>query len=170
MNEKNSQEIRYRRLLFKLFDKGKSPTEILSRIARSRSWLFKWKQRFAEGGWHSLDSLSKAPHHCRQQYSLEVRRLVIRVRQRLAKSRVGLVSARAIQQELLRLRLLNVPPAQTTIKRWLRQAGLIGVVSESARLRLLSGFCAERGVRDFFLRLGGALSHGWRKSLRLSYH
>ena len=57
-------------------------------------------------------------------------RLVVRVRQRLEKSRIGLISARAIQQELLRLRLLNPPPSQTTIKRWLRQAGLIGAGTE----------------------------------------
>lgn len=51
-------------------------------------------------------------------------------RQRLEKSRVGLISARAIQQELLRLRLLSPLPSQTTIKRWLRQAGLIGAGTE----------------------------------------
>ncbi len=42
MNETNLQEIAYRRQAFKLFDKGKSTNQILHRIPRSRSWLFKW--------------------------------------------------------------------------------------------------------------------------------
>jgi len=126
MNEKNYDEIRYRRLAFTLFDKGKSPINILTRIPRSRAWLFKWKQRFEQDGWQALDSLSTAPHHSPQQYSAEAVSLILRVRQRLEKSTVGLVSARAIQQQLLRLRLMNSPPSQTTIKRWLRRAGLIG--------------------------------------------
>ncbi|MBA2413762.1 MAG: DDE-type integrase/transposase/recombinase [Burkholderiaceae bacterium] len=131
MNEKNSDEIRYRRLAFTLFDKGKSPTHILIRIPRSRSWLFKWKQRFAHDGWSALDSLSTAPQHSPQQYTSETVSLILRVRQRLEKSKVGMVSARAIQQELLRLRLCRPPPSQTTIKRWLRQAGLIGATTAS---------------------------------------
>jgi hypothetical protein len=130
MNQKSSAEIRYRRRAFTLFDKGKSPTEILSLIPRSRSWLFKWKLRFEHDGWQALDSLSTAPHHSPQQYTPAAVSLILRVRQRLAKSRVGMVSARAIQQELLRLRLCKPPPSQTTIKRWLRQAGLIGAETE----------------------------------------
>ena len=130
MNQKSSAEIRYRRRAFTLFDKGKSPTEILSLIPRSRSWLLKWKQRFEHDGWQALDSLSTAPHHSPQQYTPAAVSLILRVRQRLAKSRVGMVSARAIQQELLRLRLCKPPPSQTTIKRWLRQAGLIGAETE----------------------------------------
>src|SRR5437016_2475987 len=99
MNEKNSEEIYYRRLAFKLFDKGKSPTKILARIPRSRSWLFKWKQRFEQHGWQALDSLSKAPHHSPQQYLSDTVKLVVRVRKRMEKTNVGLISAYGIQRE-----------------------------------------------------------------------
>lgn len=126
MNEQNKDEIRYRRQAFKLFALGKSPLQILARIPRSRAWLFKWKQRFETQGWQALDSLSKAPHHCPHGYPPAVVRLVLRTRQRLEKSTVGLVSPRSVQQELLRRRLLSPVPAQTTIKRWLRAAGLLG--------------------------------------------
>jgi hypothetical protein len=51
MNEKNPQEIAYRRQSFKLFDKEKSVAEILAVIPRSRSWLFKWKKRYQQEGW-----------------------------------------------------------------------------------------------------------------------
>jgi putative transposase len=124
MNEKNPEEIRYRRLAFTLLDKGKAPTEILARIPRSRSWLFKWKQRFERQGRQALDSLPKAPHHSPQSYSGEVVKVVARVRKRLEKSVAGHVGPRAIQQELVQCHLLNPPPGLTTIKRWLKEAGL----------------------------------------------
>ena len=101
MNEQNTDEIRYRRQAFKFFELGKSPVEILARLPRSRTWLFKWKQRFEEHGWQALDSLSKAPHHSSHGYRLEVVRLVVQTRRRMEKSTVGLISARALQQELL---------------------------------------------------------------------
>lgn len=131
MNEKNPEEIRYRRLAFTLFDKGKSPTEILARIPRSRSWLGKWKRRFEQQGRQALDSLPKAPHHSPQSYSSEVVKVVVRVRKRLEKSVAGHVGPRAIQQELVQGRLLNPPPGLTTIKRWLKEAGVIDSPAEA---------------------------------------
>jgi putative transposase len=130
MNEKNSEEIRYRRLAFKLFDKGKSPAETLAHLPRSPSWLFKWKKRFEQEGWQAVDSRSKAPQHSPQAYSSDAVNLVVRVRQRLDKSTVGLVGAGAIQPELWRHRLMNPPPSPSTLKRWLKQAGLIDSPSE----------------------------------------
>ena len=131
MNEKNSEEIRYRRLAFKLFDRGKSPTGILAIIPRSRSWLFKWKKRFEQKGRQALDSLPKAPPHSPQSYSFDVLKLVVRVRKRLEKSVAGHVGPRAIQRELVQCRLMNPPPGLTTIKRWLKEAGLIDSPAES---------------------------------------
>ncbi len=130
MNEKNPEEIRYRRLAFKFFDKGKSPAQILAVIPRSRSWLFKWKKRYDQDGWAALDSLSKAPAHSPDQYPSGVVKLVVRVRQRLEQATSSLINAREIQHELWRRRLMKSPPSQSTIKRWLRQAGLIGSPSD----------------------------------------
>jgi transposase len=133
MNEKNPEEIRYRRLAFKLFDQEKSPTAILARIPRSRSWLGKWKQRFAHEGWEALDSLAKAPHHCPHAYPSEAVKVVVRIRKRFAKSPVGYVGAHAIRQELLRHRLLTPVPSVKTIKRWLKAADLIASPAEPDR-------------------------------------
>lgn len=69
---------------------------------------------------HSTRPTARAP---------EVVRLVIQTRQRREKGTVGLVSARALQQELLRRRLPTTVPSQTTIKRWLRQAGMLGAAA-----------------------------------------
>lgn len=130
MNEKDPQEIAYRRQAFKLFDKEKSTAEILAVIPRSPSWLFKWKQRFEQDGWQALDSQSKAPLSSPQQYSAEAVKLVLRIRQRLEKSQAGLVGAFAIQQEIRRKRLLKPVPSLASIKRWLKDAGLVDAEPE----------------------------------------
>lgn len=121
MNEKNLDEIRYRRQAFRFFERQKSPVAILACIPRSRAWLFKWKKRFEEQGWAALDSLPKRPGSSPQRYPVKLVRLVIQVRQRLEKQTAGLVNARAIQRELRQRHRLRVPPSQTTIKRWLRE-------------------------------------------------
>ena len=121
MTRENSDVIRERRLAFRLFDKGKAPTQILRQIRRSSSWLFKWKQRFAQDGWAALASASCAPQHSPQQYAADTVQLVGRLRRRLEKARVGLIGPRAIQQELRRHHRLRPLPSLATIKRWLRQ-------------------------------------------------
>lgn len=123
MNEKNPQEIAYRRQAFKLFDRGKSPQQILQHIPRSRSWLFKWQRRFARQGWRALDSFSHAPLSSPQQYQRAVVDLVLRVRRRLERARVGLVGGRARFFELKQKALVKQIPSVSTIKRWLREAG-----------------------------------------------
>jgi hypothetical protein len=120
MNEKNSDEIRYRRQAFRFFERQKSPVSILACIPRSRAWLFKWKQRFEAQGWDALDSLPKTPGSSPQRYAADRVRLVRQVRRRLEKQTVGLISARAIQRELRERHRLRAVPSQTTIKRWLR--------------------------------------------------
>lgn len=124
MNEKNVDEIRYRRLAFRLFDQGKAPAVILKRVPRSRSWLFKWKKRFEQKRWQALDSLSKAPKRPATRYDRTVVKLVLRLRIRLQRAEVGLSGARAIRHELRTHRLLRTLPALSTINRWLKVAGL----------------------------------------------
>jgi hypothetical protein len=125
MNEKNADEIRYRRLAFRLFAQEKSATEILNRVPRSRTWLFKWKKRFEQRRWQALDSLSKAPQRPAKRYEQRVVKLVLHLRHRLQRAEVGLSGARAIRKELRAHRLLRTVPALSTINRWLKAAGVI---------------------------------------------
>jgi transposase len=127
MNEKNPEEIDNRRKLFQLFDKGKSVAQILKLIPRSRPWVYKWKQRFEQKRWQALDSFSKAPHGPAHQYAQKTINLVLRLRERLKRSSVGLLGARSIRRELKRCRLLRKIPSLSTINRWLKQAGAIEV-------------------------------------------
>ena len=149
MNEQNTDEIRFRRQAFKFFELGKSPLEILARLPRSRPRLFKWKRRFEEQGWQALDSLSKVPRHSAHGYRPEVVGLIVRMRQRMEKNTVGLISARALQQELLRQRLLTTVPSQTTIKRWLRQAGILGQSQTAASVAYYPGLPPQASAVTF---------------------
>jgi hypothetical protein len=133
MTREDSDEIRDRRLAFRLFDKGKSPTQILRQIHRSSSWLFKWKQRFEQDGWAALDRASHAPQHSPQQYSADTVKLVVRIRRRLEKAGTGLIGPRAIQQELRRHHRLRPGPSLATIKRWLRQLRPVAGTSDQAQ-------------------------------------
>lgn len=132
MNEKNPHEIENRRQAFKLFEKGISIPKILKRIPRSRSWLFKWKERFERGGWQALDSLPKAPNNSPQQHSEETVELVLRIRGCLEKSDIGLIGPHEIREEIKRNRLLESPPSLASIKRWLKEAGYTGLAEEPA--------------------------------------
>jgi putative transposase len=125
MNEKNLEEIRYRRTAFKLFAKGKSVAQVLKHLPRSRTWGYKWRQRFEVERWEAWDSRSKAPHTSAHQYAGSTVKLVVRLRQHLERSAVGLVCAREIRREVMRQRLLRRVPSLSTINRWLKQAGLI---------------------------------------------
>lgn len=126
MNETNPDEITLRRKACKLFDKGFRVTQILKLIPRSRSWLYKWKQRFAEAGFAALDSLDTAPHHSPHEYPHHLVALVRRIRQRLQHGSVSLVGARSIRRELKQRHALKRVPGLTSINRWLKEAGLVG--------------------------------------------
>jgi hypothetical protein len=121
MKRENSDEIRDRRLAFRLCAQGTAPAQILRQIRRSSSWLFKWKAGFEQGGWAALDRASCAPRHSPQPYSPDTVQLVVRLRRRLEKPGVGLIGPRALQQELRRHHRLRPLPSLATIKRWLRQ-------------------------------------------------
>ena len=123
MKRENSDESRDRHLAFRLFAKGQAPRQILKQIPRSSSWLFKWKQRFAQDGWSARARASHAPQHAPQHYSADTVPLVVRIRRRLENAAVGLIGPRAIQPELRRRHRLRPLPSLATLKRWLRPLG-----------------------------------------------
>lgn len=146
MSEKKDEEIYYRSQAFKFFDKGKSNKEILRKIPRSPSWLFKWKQRFQTEGWSSLHGLLKTPKHCHQAYPTKVRTLVYRVRKRLETGSVSLVGARAIFFELKGKKLVNAIPSISTIKRWLKEGGFCSKETEKQRQEYYPAFLFEEEI------------------------
>jgi putative transposase len=125
MDTRNADEIAYRHRAIRLTLKGKRPGEILKQVPRTRQWLHKWQQRFEHEGWAGLASHSRRPHHSPHAYYRVARAVVLNVRRRLARRGVGLVGARAVQQEIRRGRLLRPVPSVGTINRWVKAGGLI---------------------------------------------
>jgi transposase len=124
MDDKEKEERAYRRKAIRLMLKGLRSRDILKQIPRSRPWLLKWQKRFEQGSWASLHSQSRRPRRSPHAYDRQARAVVLRVRCWLQKRRVGLVGARAVQQEIRHHRLLRPLPALATIKRWLKAAGV----------------------------------------------
>jgi putative transposase len=117
-------ELNWRRQAIRLRLKGWRPCEIRKRIPRGREWLRKWWLRFSELGWDGLHDRERRPAHHPQAYQEHAHTVVINVRRALEQRQIGLVGARAIQQEIRRQRLLQKVPSQSTIKRWLHAAGV----------------------------------------------
>jgi len=120
----NDDELQWRRQAIRLRLKGWRVCEILARIPRTREWLRKWWQRFLTHGWKGLQDRSRRPVHASQAYAPQAHTVVQRVRRALEQRQVGLVGARAIQQEIRQQHLLYPVPSLATIKRWLHSAGL----------------------------------------------
>lgn len=125
MDDNSKEEVAYRRKAIRLMLKGLRPCKILKQIPRGRTWLYKWRQWFEQRGWECLRGESRRPHQSPQAYDRPTRTVVLRVRRCLQQRPVGLIGARAIEQEIRQHRLLPQVPARTTIKRWLKQAGLL---------------------------------------------
>ncbi len=121
----DKEELSWRKYAVKLYLKGLRPTDILKRIPRSRVWLLRWIKRFEEEGSRGLANCSTEPYHFPQAYDSLARRVVLRVRHTLERRQVGLIGARAFQQEMENHRLLNPLPSLSTINRWLKAAGAI---------------------------------------------
>ena len=123
MNEKIERSFRRQAIRWML--RGLKASAITKRLARSRSWLSKWKNRFDKFGWEGLRSQSRRPHVIAHRYNKRIRRLVINARQRLCRRKIGLIGPRAIQAELRQTRLLRQVPSLSTIKRILHEGKLI---------------------------------------------
>jgi putative transposase len=129
MGHPHLSEQDWRRKAIRLTLKGLRPCDILNRIPRSRPWLLKWQKRFTTLGWAGLQDQTRRPFKSPRQYTARTRAIVIRVRQSLEKRAVGLTGAREVRRELVRQHLVPTVPGLTTIKRWLRQAGLVTSVA-----------------------------------------
>jgi putative transposase len=125
MDDTTQQEVTLRRKAIRLRIKGRRPCQILNQIPRGRTWLYKWWQRFKQKGWESLAGESCRPKQSPHAYNRHARAVVLRVRRYLQHRPVGLIGARAIRQEVRTHDLLQPVPALSTIKRWVKEAGLI---------------------------------------------
>lgn len=121
MDEQHERHLR--RKAIRLHLQGLPVARILKVVQRSKAWFSKWTHRFEQLGAAGLKSHSRQPHHQPRALAPALVRAIVRTRQRLVQQRVGLIGPRAIQREFERAG--GPVPSRTTIKRVLRQHGLI---------------------------------------------
>lgn len=120
----NEQEFQRRRQAIRWRLQGLPHKLILQLVQRSRAWLSKWQKRFDQEGVAGLRSHSRRPQHTPSTVSAPIVRLIIRIRRRLVKQKVGLIGADAIRRELRKV-LGPQTPSSTTISRVLRTHDLV---------------------------------------------
>lgn len=104
---------------------GESPSEIAAGLGRTTRWVRKWVARYDEvghdDGW--AQGRSRAPHHSPTQTPAELAELIITARKALVANPRAQYGALAVQWELRRLGVIEIPPART-IERVLERAGM----------------------------------------------
>jgi putative transposase len=104
---------------------GESPTEIAEGLGRTTRWVRKWVSRHAESGdrdgW--AEERSRAPHHSPTRVADQTRDLILGARARLVANPRAQYGALAIQWELRRIGVTDIPPSWT-IERILARAGV----------------------------------------------
>jgi|GEM_PF-304322 len=104
---------------------GDSPTEIAEALGRTTRWVRKWVSRHDEHGHHDswAQARSRAPHHSPTKTPAEIAELIITAREALVANPRAQYGALAVQWELRRLGVTDIPPART-IERVLQRAGM----------------------------------------------
>lgn len=104
---------------------GESPTEIADALGRTTRWVRKWVARHDSdgdnGSW--AESRSRAPHRSPTRTSAELEALILAARARLVANPRAQYGSLAIQWELRRVGVAEIPPART-IERVLARAGV----------------------------------------------
>lgn len=104
---------------------GESPAGIAEALGRSTRWVRKWVARHLEDGHDNswAQGRSRAPHHSPTQTPERLADLIITARRSLVENPRAQYGALAVQWELRRLGVTDIPPART-IERVLQRAGM----------------------------------------------
>lgn len=103
--------------------KGESPKSIYSHLNRSKNWFFKWLKRYQNGDPNWSADQSRAPVHRPKTISARDRKRIIETRLHLESQKYAQTGPSAIKWELAKAG--SQLPSDSTIKRVLRQEGLI---------------------------------------------
>jgi hypothetical protein len=121
-----STEIEQRQRAMRLRLAGERVEHICTKLERSRSWFYKWWQRYCTHGMDGLREHSRAPQHVPRQTSDEVCEAIRQIRKRLMQrrgpqARYRLAGAPTIRRELEGLGYTPLPSLRT-IERVIQQA------------------------------------------------
>ena len=101
------------------YEEGLSITELAEIHRVSRKTIYKWLERYEQGGLGGLVDLSRRPHHSPSQVSTEVEAAIIAARQRWK------WGPRKLRVKLCQQDSLIVWPAVSTIAAVLKSKGLV---------------------------------------------
>ena len=104
---------------------GESPTEIAAALGRTTRWVRKWVSRHAEDGLHEAwaQSRSRAPLSSPTKTPRELEEQILASRARLVANPRAQFGSLAIQWDLRRVGVEQIPPSRT-IERVLERAGV----------------------------------------------
>ncbi len=103
--------------------KGESPKSIYCDLDRSKNWFFKWLKRYQSGEPNWYEEQSRAPLKRPKAISDTDRKRIIETRLHLESQKYAQTGPSAIKWELTKAG--HPLPSDSTIKRVLRQEGLI---------------------------------------------
>lgn len=103
--------------------KGESPKSIYCDLDRSKNWFFKWLKRYQSGKPNWYEDQSRAPLKRPKAISGTDRKRIIETRRHLESQKYAQTGPSAIKWELTKAG--HNLPSDSTIKRVLRQEGLI---------------------------------------------
>jgi len=116
-----------RQTVIHLLRSGKTPAEAAKELGRSRSWSYKWRERYRQAGWDGLKERSRAPDHIARKTSEQMRQVILQTRseleaEALQTDQLSYIGANAILGRL-QSQGLTCLPGVSTIERILRQSG-----------------------------------------------
>ena len=120
--------------------KGESPKSIYKDLGRSKNWFFKWLKRYQSGQTNWYEDQSRAPVKRPKAISDIDRKRIIETRLHLESQKYAQTGPSAIKWELTKAG--HKLPSDSTIKRVLRQEGLIkknALRSQRGRVSLFQG-------------------------------
>ena len=103
--------------------KGESPKSIYNDLDRSKNWFFKWLKRYQSGETNWYEDQSRAPLKRPKAINDTDRKRIIETRLHLESQKYAQTGPSAIKWELTKAG--HPLPSDSTIKRVLRQEGLI---------------------------------------------
>ncbi len=138
--------------------KGEQPKSIYDKLGRSKNWFFKWLKRYQSGDPNWYADQSRAPISRPKAISASDRKRIIETRLQLERQKYAQTGPSAIKWEMAKA---GCPlPSDSTIKRVLRQEGLIKK----------NAICPQRGGVSVFYRSLRCKPHSPGRSCRTALH
>jgi len=100
-NNKNLNDEQLRRKAIELFEQNWKPSDIISTLGCSKTWFYKWRNRYQQQDETWYQEQSRAPKNTRKKLPLATEQLVIATRKKLISTRFRQYGPQAIYYDLI---------------------------------------------------------------------